>query len=438
MFGNAKKRGMSNPFVYTTVIMFAIAAVLAAFLTPLSQETSQRARKDIDGVYYPPTVKRPVEADRLSEVPFDGVLLRMNLDSLEPKGAVGEIQTEVQFSGAYTEYLPKNAGIFKLPSDRSLVVSFGNAVSFSFSDGDENKISTSNFMLVVDDPLYFYPFDSYRWTPTVRGSWRLSDGSLEDLPISLHILGHLHGWNNNWEVNYQWNGSEALVVRTTFRRSFVTIFLSVLLTTLLWFFGFSYVTLAILYFKEGKEASWDIPGVALGLLFTLPFLRNTYPDAPPIGSMLDFICYFWVYVLVAFVACAAVLVTVFRKQRKYAELEEEEEKEKEEGKGDSAEDSKEGGKEKEKAELYGAADQEEGGKRRGSKSGDKRHSGESGKSNSGVHVAHHVAPPSKEQNDFSGLGGGMMGHPGFGAAAMIARAGTALQQHQPEAAEDEV
>ena len=160
-----------------------------------------------------------------------------------------------------------------------------------------------------------YPFDSYSADFTVNAGVmsRQSDGSFAvvgSAPIGIAGSGGVPGWDVAMSLPSGLSNESALG-EIDLNRAFSTQIFSLLL--LLAVTVLSVIAMVLAFLVATRRLA--IEGVLLpwmaSLLFALPILRNSMPNAPPIGIALDVYVFFWV-LLTSVVAAALIAISWIR------------------------------------------------------------------------------------------------------------------------------
>lgn len=206
-------------------------------------------------------------------------------------------------------------------STRDITVTINPVVGrseFTIPRGTTLPVNGSTTLFMQGAP-YTYPFDAYRATFVTTAQEIGEDGALVRLPTIAQMLvpeGFV-GWRiktlypateeglpelNSLMAGEQ--GSAAIQGRPStidgtnwakleLRRSWSTVFIAL-------FFLFLMVLLTVLSLSTSravqigkKELNIGMTGWLVGLLFAMPALRNLLPGAPPIGSWIDILVFFW-------------------------------------------------------------------------------------------------------------------------------------------------
>lgn len=160
-----------------------------------------------------------------------------------------------------------------------------------------------------------YPFDQPESFFQLSAS-QIAGNDTVAVPFGLIIFGNFAGFNIETSIAPDEVGEDAYIVGGSVlaQRSNQTITFSVLLTVLMWVIALSIVALTLSFlFIPGSGA--DLPPLPafVGLLFALPSVRNTQPNSPPIGALMDVVGFFWSMALVGVCTITLILTMTSRK-----------------------------------------------------------------------------------------------------------------------------
>jgi hypothetical protein len=99
------------------------------------------------------------------------------------------------------------------------------------------------------------------------------------------------------------NNAPPAIIRVTFARPWISAVFPIFIMTAFWIIAVFDVLNLTPYIGTGTKLPPPIVGVCASLLFALPGIRNAMPGGAPIGSVLDFVSYFWA--LIVAVICFA-------------------------------------------------------------------------------------------------------------------------------------
>jgi hypothetical protein len=255
----------------------------------------------------------------------DHIDVYATLTSIEP--LKGTLAVRLQFDPA---------GSLESPEDQTLTrdvfittyTSSGKAV-YSFQPGD--VITPLEITLnLYSKPISDYPFDSH------YADLALSVSSV-DVPDGHGVVSSDHGVVpakpsartaipialdlNDSVSGYKVTAGMAADARPGFtdiaveiNRSLTAIGFACFIMILTWLLALSALVVALAVIFGGRKAEYTLLSWLAVLLFALPPLRNTMPGVPPIGSLTDFIAFFWAECIVA-VSLIAVVAAWFHHSR---------------------------------------------------------------------------------------------------------------------------
>ena len=97
-------------------------------------------------------------------------------------------------------------------------------------------------------------------------------------------------------------------------RSESTIAWAVFVVVIFWLISGAVLTVWVLFLRRRRGFEFGIFIWCAGMLFALrAAIRNSLPNAPPIGALVDFVSFFWAEALVCLTLVAAVIVYALRR-----------------------------------------------------------------------------------------------------------------------------
>lgn len=170
---------------------------------------------------------------------------------------------------------------------------------FRFTQGSKLSQAVIELGAVGDESQY--PFDSYdaEFAVSADVMARQSDGSFTvvgSAPIGIAGSGGIPGWDLTMSLPTGLS-MESSRGEITLTRAFSTQIFSLLILLAVTILSLIALVLAFMVASrrlpiEGVLLSW-----MAGMLFALPILRNSMPNAPPIGIALDVYVFFWVLLM---------------------------------------------------------------------------------------------------------------------------------------------
>ena len=149
--------------------------------------------------------------------------------------------------------------------------------------------------------LLDYPFDSYKSALVVFAG----DERRRPVPVSMEVSTGFNGFRvNTTQSAYRGQAFP----RFELRRATSTIFFAIFIMVIFWLTALAAFGLAVMLAERRRKFEAGFTGFLAALLFAFPTVRNNLPGSPPIGSLNDFLAFFWTEGIVA-LALILVLVT---------------------------------------------------------------------------------------------------------------------------------
>lgn len=180
----------------------------------------------------------------------------------------------------------------------------------------------------LDGNLQNYPFDSYRATILITATEVDPSGNaVREIPVVGGIASPrgLIGWQielADTEVSAQQTplssslltgtGAEGLLVQLNISRAPSTIMMTALLLSLMVMLAVGSVSLARVARQTHRAVNPTYAGVVAALLFALIPIREFLPGAPPLGSWIDILVFFWVEIVLMLALISIIYTSVRR------------------------------------------------------------------------------------------------------------------------------
>lgn len=139
-----------------------------------------------------------------------------------------------------------------------------------------------------------YPFDAYLADFDLGASTpsETETGEMEDLHVTVRMTANVHGYRINADTDPE-NLGGGVYLSLEVRRSTTTIYFAVFVMVAQWVLALCVLAWALSVLIRKRRIEATLFGWVGAMLFAFPALRNAVPGAPPIGSMTDFIAFFW-------------------------------------------------------------------------------------------------------------------------------------------------
>ncbi|MEY2431749.1 MAG: hypothetical protein QOC92_1474 [Acidimicrobiaceae bacterium] len=149
-------------------------------------------------------------------------------------------------------------------------------------------------------------------TSSSAGSTTTGEETL--VPISMHVFESLHGFSldvaDAGEVD---DGTIDATLKAD--RASSTVVFAVFVMVLMWLLAIGALLLSLSVLVGGRKVELAMFGFLGSLLFAFPAIRNVVPGTPPIGSLNDYLAFFWTEAIVAVSLLIILSVWIFRPAR---------------------------------------------------------------------------------------------------------------------------
>jgi hypothetical protein len=169
---------------------------------------------------------------------------------------------------------------------------------------------------LFDGNVSSYPFDRHKCELQISLSrpGELDDKGFEKaVPVSMDLSGAVNGIFIAAVRDKECNDRN-IALTMTLSRSSTCVAVAIFIMVMLWMMSLSVVYITISVFFKGRKIEFASFGWMATMLFAFFAFRNAAPGAPPIGSLIDFISFFWSEIIVASCLVATVFLYVNRPQ----------------------------------------------------------------------------------------------------------------------------
>ena len=203
----------------------------------------------------------------------------------------GEMQVRVAF-----EPMGELAKNNQLTDELNLYVnSATGGVNRIFPKGKD--MSPIDVTLNMEGIVTDYPFDSHEANLELFLTKPIKDADPEDVPIALNFSGSVAGLRIDAELNKESAGNYALV-DINVHRSQTTMVVTIAAMGLLWLVSFTVLFMLLAVLFRGRKIEFGMFAFMAGFLFSFVSFRNAMPGAPPIGTLSDYLAFFWGYLII--------------------------------------------------------------------------------------------------------------------------------------------
>jgi hypothetical protein len=167
---------------------------------------------------------------------------------------------------------------------------------------EKNRIpdAVTGSLSIVNGRVSDYPFDVH--TSDFYLFFSNPKDEKEEIPMVVHFNGAISGYNI--DVDYipkaEFESSDVYMgLRVMVSRSIITKSFSIFLMIAMWLIGLVIFTMTMIVVWQPRPIEFGMFTLIAGMLFALPAVRNLQPSVPPLGSLTDFLSFFWAESLVA-------------------------------------------------------------------------------------------------------------------------------------------
>jgi hypothetical protein len=159
-----------------------------------------------------------------------------------------------------------------------------------------------------------YPFDAHQaelsffFEPAAKAG---EAPAAEPIPVAVEMRGAVAGLRIDTEYAKE-NTPDYAVIDIAITRASTAVFFSVFIMIAMWALVVGVVFLVFRVFAGHRKIEISMFSFLGALLFAFPALRNSQPGTPPIGTMSDFLAFFWAEVIIALSLLAVVVCWLIR------------------------------------------------------------------------------------------------------------------------------
>ncbi|HSP46163.1 MAG TPA: DUF4436 family protein [Chthoniobacterales bacterium] len=160
-----------------------------------------------------------------------------------------------------------------------------------------------------------YPFDAHTAELTfffAPAATKGGDtGGNESVPVAVELRGSVAGLRIDTDYAKE-NAPDHTVIDISIQRATTAVFFSVFIMVAMWLLVIAVIFLVFRVFAGHRKIEISMFSFLGALLFAFPALRNSQPGTPPIGTMSDFIAFFWAEVIIALSLLSVVICWLVR------------------------------------------------------------------------------------------------------------------------------
>jgi Domain of unknown function (DUF4436) len=295
-------------------IIPGVASASLAQESPLSYPVTVAASPSPAASKSPPTAPSDEEESKPTISKDDLVEVSMTVVGVDP--VKGEIEARLEFTpkGIYndegSDYLaqPMLLTVNSIEKQGSEIPFKANkqmdavTVKFATTEGDANGYPFDNhaaetYIYLDAVPVGEEAEDATDYTPVKMNfsfSSNLPGYDISESPIEDEKPSEVKSENPGTEVAISVGISRSLSVRL----------FAVIVMVIMWILSILALSISIRVLLSGKLPEIGMLGWMAALLFAFPAVRNAQPAVPPVGTLCDFLSFFWAEVFVVTGICA--------------------------------------------------------------------------------------------------------------------------------------
>jgi len=136
-------------------------------------------------------------------------------------------------------------------------------------------------------------------------------GGNESIPMAVELRGSVAGLRMDADYAKE-NAPDHAVIEINISRATTAVFFSVFIMVAMWALAIGVILLVFRVFAGHRKIEISMFSFLGALLFAFPALRNSQPGTPPIGTLSDFLAFFWAEVIIALSLLSVVLRWLIR------------------------------------------------------------------------------------------------------------------------------
>jgi hypothetical protein len=159
-----------------------------------------------------------------------------------------------------------------------------------------------------------YPFDKHSaeltffFEPTAKPGETEAN---ESIPLAVDLRGSVAGLRIDADYAKE-NAIDHAVIDINIERAMTAIFFSTFIMAAMWLLVVAVIFMVFRVFAGHRKIEISMFSFLGALLFAFPALRNSQPGTPPIGTLSDFLAFFWAEVIIALSLLSVVLRWLIR------------------------------------------------------------------------------------------------------------------------------
>ncbi len=143
-----------------------------------------------------------------------------------------------------------------------------------------------------------YPFDRYATYMSFYLESREPETDGEYVPFSYQVEPNLPGFEIETVIDEEFTTDDYVAMYLYITRSRSVIFFAVMVMLIMWLLAIITALMAYRISQSKRLPEIGLLGFLGALLFAFPAIRNAQPNVPPVGTLGDFLSFFWAELIV--------------------------------------------------------------------------------------------------------------------------------------------
>jgi hypothetical protein len=285
-----------KPLIVAVIVLLAFAAAYVFALTKYKSEAENRA------AFLEP------DTQKAGENRIDVVGRIVTADVMK-----GDVAVRLEFK-PHGSFLAADGAT--LARDLELFVSSATGKNIhEFKKGKRMNPVEAIVEIYEGEPMD-YPFDTHTaelaffFEPAAAKGGET--GGDESIPVAVQLGGSVAGLRIDTDYDKENNKPDHAVIDISIQRATTAMFFSVFIMIAMWALTCGVVFLVYRVFAGHRKIEISMFSFLGALLFAFPALRNSQPGTPPIGTLSDFIAFFWAEVIIALSLLTVVICWLVR------------------------------------------------------------------------------------------------------------------------------
>ena len=143
-----------------------------------------------------------------------------------------------------------------------------------------------------------YPFDNHQAALEMLLNQVVKDGDPISVPMVVNFSGSVTGLKIDASVD-KTSGENYSLINIVVERSATTMAIIIFAMVLLWLITITVLLMFLSVVLRNRKIEFGMFAFMAGFLFSFVAFRNAMPGAPPIGTLSDYLAFFWGYALIS-------------------------------------------------------------------------------------------------------------------------------------------